>query len=592
MMSVLSISFSASLLILAVVVMRAFFIHKLPKKAFLTLWLLALSRLLLPFSIPSRLNIGSIIEVLRATLRQEAVLPAPSPFVNAIEDTIAQTIPAHVGEAVWAEAIPAAINSGTDSAAGIMVAAPWYFWLWLAGFMICALFFIVTHLRCRSVYQTALPVENSFVQAWIKARPLRRKVRVKQSDKVTAPLAYGIWQPVILLPKDTNWQDEAQLSYILTHEYVHVRRFDAAWKWLLAVALAVHWFNPLVWLMYMLANRDLELSCDEAVLNKYGESSKSGYALTLINLAEKRKGLSPLVNNFSKNSVEERIVAIMKMKKTTIIGMLAAMIMVVGIAMIFATGKTIPSVLAAASGDIEEAGYVLESAVADNDDTAKSTENFSYYAERMLFATKGEHNVKVTYDGKTWATYLPILQEEYWSWYTYEEYEQFIESIKAEEFSASVGSVYPLSLITVDKDLQKLEQTLADIANGIKVSKYKPIYLVSGEGPLIEVVGVSSSKSMQTSWIMWYCFGYTFTDSAGNEVDLGLFETRGALFAALKQYYDKEVAAGRLTQAEAANLYSKIAHPIRNADEVSLKEKLLDYNQYSINCILSTYTWE
>ena len=80
-------------------------------------------------------------------------------------------------------------------------------------------------------------------------------------------------------------------------------------------------------------------------------------------------------------------------------------------------------------------------------------------------------------------------------------------------------------------------------------------------------------------WVKWYCFGYTFKDRDGNEVDLGLFETRDGLFAALRQYYDKETAAGRLTKEEADKLYNGIAHSVRHIDEVPLAEKLLHYKQ-------------
>ena len=589
-MNVMNISISASLLILIIIAMRAFFIHRLQKKAFLVLWFLALSRLLLPFSIPSPFNIGNIIEALHVPLYNEAASNVSTPlFIDALGDTITQTTPVHAAEAVSAETLTIDLNSGAKSAAGAIALMPWYFWLWLAGFMTCALFFIITHLRCRSIYRTALPVDNSFVQNWINAHSLQRKVLVRQSDKVAAPLAYSIWWPVILLPKDTNWQDKAQLSYILTHEYEHVKNFDAAWKWLLAAALSIYWFNPLVWIMYVLANRDLELSCDEAVLYQHGESSKPGYALTLISLAEKRKALTPLVNNFSKNFVEERIVAIMKMKKTTTVSMLAALVMVVGIALVFATDKAAPIALAANNGGNSSQ---VKSESAPKDPVLYSnyiTVDNLDYVERMLFVTKGECNLKTTCDGKTWSSYTPILEEEYWSWYTYEEYRSIIEYIKEAKLSAAINSFYLLSLIAMNKDVQKLEQTLADIQNGIKVSKYKPVYLMNGEGPLFEVTGVNSKDSAQTSWIMWYCFGYSFTDKAGNEVDLGLFETRSELFSALKQYYNDEVAAGRMTPAEADTLYKKIAHPIRNADEAPLQEKILNYSKYSINCTMSSH---
>ena len=101
---------------------------------------------------------------------------------------------------------------------------------------------------------------------------------------------------MILLSKATEWTHETRLEYILTHELVHIRRFDTLMKLLFVTTVCVHWFNPLVWAMYVLANRDLELSCDEAVVRTFGETMKSAYALTLIELEEKKNRITPLVS--------------------------------------------------------------------------------------------------------------------------------------------------------------------------------------------------------------------------------------------------------------------------------------------------------
>jgi beta-lactamase regulating signal transducer with metallopeptidase domain len=135
----------------------------------------------------------------------------------------------------------------------------------------CALFFLVTHLRCRKVYKTALPVDNEFMRQWLSEHPTKRRVQIRQSDKIATPLTYGVFRPVILLPKTTDWTDETRLRYILTHEFTHIRRFDTLTKLALAAAVCVHWFNPLVWVMYILANRDNELSCDETVSGHSGK---------------------------------------------------------------------------------------------------------------------------------------------------------------------------------------------------------------------------------------------------------------------------------------------------------------------------------
>lgn len=110
----------------------------------------------------------------------------------------------------------------------------------------------------------SLPVENDASRRWLQAHPLRRTITLRQTDRISSPLTFGLLHPVILMPKETDWDDEASLQFVLEHEFVHIRRLDTAAKLLLITAVCVHWFNPAVWAMYALANRDIELSCDEA----------------------------------------------------------------------------------------------------------------------------------------------------------------------------------------------------------------------------------------------------------------------------------------------------------------------------------------
>ena len=151
----------------------------------------------------------------------------------------------------------------------------------------------------------------------------------------------------IQCPKKRNWKNTKQLLYVLSHEYVHICHLDILRKIIATVVLCIHWFNPMVWVMYILFNRDVELICDECVVRKFGEKSKAVYSLILINMEEKQSGLLPFCNNFSKNAIEERITAIMKMKKATILSFAAACLIVGGIVTTFATSSqasgTLPS---------------------------------------------------------------------------------------------------------------------------------------------------------------------------------------------------------------------------------------------------------
>ena len=209
--------------------------------------------------------------------------------------------------------------------------------IWAAGFLLCTIAFAWIYFRCCREFQMSLPMEDCFLENWQRTHPLRRRLSIRQSDQILSPLSYGFWRPVILLPKSTKCGDRFQLRYVLEHEYVHIRRFDSITKLVLIAVLCVHWFNPLVWAMYILANRDIELSCDEAVVRLFGENTRAAYARTLISMEETRSGLTPLCNNFNKNAIEERITAIMKMKKTSMFSLVLAVALIVGVTTGFAT---------------------------------------------------------------------------------------------------------------------------------------------------------------------------------------------------------------------------------------------------------------
>ncbi|MFD1176189.1 M56 family metallopeptidase [Paenibacillus puldeungensis] len=320
-MDVLQMSLSAAVLIIAIVIIRGLSLHKLPKKTFLILWGVVVCRLLVPFSVPSRFSFFTGVDVLKRIFSGTAGM-----------------YDIGMSDLSFAEQQPSGVASGALGVSGLPTAffSPVLI-IWLAGMGASALFFIATYIRWLREFQTSLPAQNDFIDTWLREHPMRRHVQIRQCDKIQAPLTYGVFRPVVLLPKTTDWTDEARLRYILTHEYVHIKRFDALTKLLLASALCVHWFNPLVWVMYVLANRDIELSCDETVVRTHGETTRSAYAMTLIVMEEKKSKIAPLFNSFSKNAIEERITAIMKMKKVTALGVTAALLLVGGTLTAFAT---------------------------------------------------------------------------------------------------------------------------------------------------------------------------------------------------------------------------------------------------------------
>jgi len=400
-MNILQMSITAAILILAIIVVRQLAIHRLPKKTFIILWSVVLLRLLIPFFInlpvPAQPSVEAInnismisvaetdnafnADVTYGTQPSTGIMPntgtqsyidilpysGTQPYTNILPHSDTQshtdTLP-HSGSGPSTSIMPntnsqphtdflsrinilEAIttfnailpNIPENIAPSLPITA-----IWIFGMLTVASFIFITHFRCRKEYKASLPIDNPYISKWLCQQKGVRNIQARQSDRITAPLTYGILKPIILFPKTTDWQNTARLQYILTHELTHIRRFDILIKWLLVITLCIHWFNPLVWAMYILASRDIELSCDEAVVRAMGESTKSSYAAALIGLEERRSVFAPLCTSFSKNLIEERIVSIMKIRKRSLVSLILSaclvMALTIGALTVFASSAS------------------------------------------------------------------------------------------------------------------------------------------------------------------------------------------------------------------------------------------------------------
>lgn len=368
-MSLLQMSFSGAVFILVIVMVRAVTINRLPKRTFLVLWGIVLLRLLVPVSVSSPVSVYSLlgqnetIRVLNDTFIEDIIpgmldqktntTTAGSLFQTNLEQLsqmeysqlqLSQTeYPQEQSQAEPSQVQRAFLQQpGTNVQpilAWLIPVWPVSGWLvvWCAGVVLGIAFFTIFYLRWYLRFQTALPVRNDYIEQWLDNHRLERQISVKQSDWIAAPLTYGVLHPVILLPKKTDWENTKQLQYVLLHEYLHIRRFDTVAKIITAIAICIHWFNPFVWVMYILFNRDMELSCDESVVRLSGITSRSDYAHVLIDMEARKSGLMPFYNNFSKNAIEERITSIMKIKKTSLAATVIAAVLIIGLVAVFAT---------------------------------------------------------------------------------------------------------------------------------------------------------------------------------------------------------------------------------------------------------------
>ncbi len=494
-MHLMQMGLSGTVLILVILLLRTLFLHRLPKKVFVVLWGVALVRLLLPYSLSSAVSVYSLIERL-----------AEPPVAAAVD-----RIPIISQEpVVWQHAAsPVSVISAVSAAPHTV--APWMV-LWGIGTMGCTVFFMVTYCRCRRIFRESLPVDNAFVRRWLADHPLRRHITVRQSDRITAPLTYGILHPVILVPKTTNWNEAKIMQYVLLHEYVHIRRLDAVTKLFLTAAVSVHWWNPVVWVMYVLANRDIELLCDETVIRLAGTHTKSDYALALLCMEEKKGVQMPLYNHFSKNCMEERIIAIMKIKKTSLAALLAAGCAVVGTTAVFATTAAVePSEPAQDHGQTAFTSVIEEQTIC------------SYVAEdgTIYYSMDG---------GKTFSPWTEELEKRYSApeveWWTYDAYQAWLEQEKVQlqemlgekGWTASRGD-FIWTQEMIDETIALYEDILDAIGHGLLVSK-----TVDGADDIMLAMGTNDvfiageaeqafTGVMPVSYAEYAPFGVTFDET-------------------------------------------------------------------------------
>lgn len=358
MISFLQMSLWAAALTALICVVRAAFGRSLPKSTFRVLWAVVMLRMLVPISLPvMKINTG--IDVSSAT--DTAV----------VQDTVVYTyIDGEFTQEGTADYItPRTEYKVTETAAGSLSVTE----IWLLTAISVFAVFAAVHLSFRLKVRDAIPAEINFEAG------LKRQVRIKVSDRIDSPLTYGVFRPVILLPKNIYKCDKKTAEYILSHELTHIKRFDVLYKLFMALAVSIHWFNPLAWVMLVLASRDIELSCDEEVVLRKNGSGKEReeYALTLIEMEEKRS-FGVLLSGFGGSSVKERIKSVMRLKKASPAGKAAAVLLVAAAFTVFTVydieSESFYSVTVSAS-DSAEVSY-----------TDSTAEEGTYYSEYVIEA--------------------------------------------------------------------------------------------------------------------------------------------------------------------------------------------------------------
>lgn len=357
-MNLVEMSVCGGIMILAVLLLRLLFLERLPKKMFLFLWGIVLLRLLVPFEIASPVSIYNLIPQKFRVVRQEEQCqqideeqPSQSTQSSLVEEadtaeknSAAERADATIKNSTEEKTDTAEKNNTAEKADAVVknnIVENIWKTIYLAGAVVCFAWFAVSYGRSLRRFATAVPVTGLDVEKWLAEHKCARKISIRRTKAVDTPLTYGLRKPVILLPKNLDLTEKATIEYVLEHEYTHIRRFDQLYKFIMVLAVCIHWWNPLVWLMLYFFNRDIELSCDERVIGHGGTEEKKAYAMALLRMEERRPRSETFCSSFSRNPNEERILAVIRMKKQTR-KTVAAMVMIVAVfAVTFATSAAV-----------------------------------------------------------------------------------------------------------------------------------------------------------------------------------------------------------------------------------------------------------
>lgn len=300
----LNMSISAGWMVLVLILLRPL-LKKAPKWIFCLLWGLVGLRLCLPFSIESVLSL-----IPSAQTVPENIMLDASPAIDSGISSINSAVNPVIGQVF-------APNPATS-------ANPLQIWMCLAAN------FWVLGMIAMALY--------AFISFILLRRKLREAVRQQENiwacDRVDSPFLLGLLRPRIYLPSHLS---EESAAYVIAHEKAHLRRKDHLWKPLGFLLLTVYWFNPLMWVAYILLCRDIEYACDEKVLQKMGVDHKKAYSEALVRCSSPRKLISACPVAFGEDGVKGRVKSVLNYKKPAFWIILAAVIVSIAVAVCFLT---------------------------------------------------------------------------------------------------------------------------------------------------------------------------------------------------------------------------------------------------------------
>ena len=281
-LKIVNMSITASWLVLAVIVVRLL-LKKAPKWINVLLWGMVGIRLICPFSFESSFSLIPSAETVPSNIFYTDT-PTIHSGVAAFNSVVNPIISESLAPTVGASVNPVQIISTAASL------------IWIAGIIIMLLYTVISYYKIHNQVKEAVPFKENI---WI-------------CDRVDTPFILGVIRPRIFLPSFMNEQD---MGFVIAHENAHLQRHDHWWKPLGFLLLSIYWFNPVLWIAYILLCRDIELACDEKVIRDLGTEIKKTYSDTLINCSIRHRMITACPLAFGEVGVKERVQSVLHYKK-------------------------------------------------------------------------------------------------------------------------------------------------------------------------------------------------------------------------------------------------------------------------------------
>ena len=316
-------SIAASWIVIAVLILR-FCLKKAPKWVNVLLWGIVAVRLIFPFSIESALSLIPSAETVSPSIMMETA-PSVQTGVPALDQVINPVIDHSLSPAPGASANP------------LQIWIPVLTVIWLLGVAALFLYSAVSYRRLRRRVCEAVILRDN----------------IYQSENVCSPFVLGIIRPKIYLPYSV---DSGALAYVIAHEQAHIRRGDHWWKPLAFLLLTVHWFNPLLWLSYILLCRDIELACDERVIREMGNEQRADYTHALVSCSVSRRSIAACPLAFGEVGVKTRVKSVMNYKKPAFWIILASALICAAAAVCFLTNPKTEQIPPSGGDNVSDMG--------------------------------------------------------------------------------------------------------------------------------------------------------------------------------------------------------------------------------------------